>query len=256
MKRVLVSVTAVVAVGAAGCSGGSTPVPSAGGSPGGSSAASTPAATASATPSLNGEQSKTAEQVLADAKSALFNTSAVHVKGTETEQGKTQTLDLQLQGEDTAGTLTTSGVTLNIVKTASKVYLKAPEQFWVKSAGASIAPKLANRWLEQDATKAGDTTSLTLQGVAASLNASGSALKPGVTPTVVGGQPAVLVTKVSGSQLAVANSGAPLPLQIIGKGTTVGTLTFTGYGQAQSISPPAGALTAEQAVKVPSAGKA
>jgi len=131
---------------------------------------------------------KPAQQVLADAKSALFNAPSVHVKGTQTQAGKSQKLDVQFQGEDAAGTITIAGIPLNIVKTAGKVYVKAPAPFWVKTVGATVAPKLANRWLEQDAAKAGNVTTLTLQGVAASLNSDDSPLKSAVATADVDGQ--------------------------------------------------------------------
>lgn len=251
MKTVAVPLVALVALGLAGCgsSSSSSSKPAASGSAGASSA---PAAA----PSLNGEQSKTPQQVLADAKSALFNAQAVHVKGTMSQQGRSETLDMQFQGEDTAGSVTTSGITLDIVKTAGKVYVKAPEQFWAKTAGPAAAPKLANRWLVQDAAMAGNVSTLTLQGVAASLNAAGSPLKPDVASIQVAGQPAVVVTEQDGSTLAVATTGAPLPLKVTGNGAAKGSLTFTDYGKKQPITAPPGAVSPQQAAKAPTTGSA
>jgi hypothetical protein len=254
MNRLIGSAIAVctATVVLAGCgsssSNGGSAKPAAGGSPS-SSASPTSGGT-------NGEQSKPAAQVLSDAKSALFNAQAVHIRGTMTQQGQTETLDVQFQGEDTAGTVTTSGITLNIVKTAGKVYVKAPAQFWAKTAGPAAAPKLANRWLVQDAAKAGNVSTLTLQGVAASLNAADSPLNPAVTTSEVDGQQAVVVTQQDGSQLAVANTGAPLPLKVTGNGPAKGSLTFSGYGQPQPITAPPGAVGPEQAAKAPTVGSA
>ncbi|HSP38412.1 MAG TPA: hypothetical protein VLR26_11725 [Frankiaceae bacterium] len=248
MNKVVVPIVALAAVGLAGC--GSSPGTKA--APSGSSGASS----ASAAAGLNGEQSKPAQQVLSDAKSALFNAQAVHVKGTMTKQGQTETLDVQFQGEDTAGTVQDAGVTLNIVKTGGKLYVKAPEQFWAKTVGPAAAPKLANKWLVQDASMAGNVSSLTLQGIAASLNAADSPLKPGVTTGSVDGQKAVLVTQQDGSQLAVANTGAPLPLQVTENGPSKGSLNFTGYGQPQPITAPPGAVSPQQAAKAPTTGSA
>lgn len=254
MKKVVVPIVVLTAVGLAGCGSSSgTGAKAAPSSPSGSgaSAGSTPAAAGS-----NGEQTKTPQEVLADAKSALFNAQAVHVKGTVTQQGQAQMLDVQFQGEDTSGTVQLSGITVNIVKTDGKVFIKAPEQFWTKTAGPTAAPKLANKWLVQDASMAGNVSSLTLQGIAASLNAADSPLKPGVVPSQVEGQPAVVVTQQDGSTLAVANTGAPLPLTLTENGAEKGTLTFTGYGQKQSIVAPPGAVDPKQAVKAPTTGTA
>jgi len=253
VNRVVVPAAALAAVALAGC--GSSSSSPARPSPSSAGASSAPVASAN----LNGEQAKPAQQVLADAKSALFNAPSVHVKGTQTQAGKSQKLDVQFQGEDAAGTITIAGIPLNIVKTAGKVYVKAPAPFWVKTVGATVAPKLANRWLEQDAAKAGNATTLTLQGVAASLNSDDSPLKSAVATTDVDGQKAVVLTQQDGSQLAVANTGAPLPLKLTTAGTAgtaKGALTFTGYGHTQTITPPPGAVTAQQAAKAPSTGTA
>jgi len=119
VNRVVVPAAALAAVALAGC--GSSSSSPARPSPSSAGASSAPVASAN----LNGEQAKPAQQVLADAKSALFNAPSVHVKGTQTQAGKSQKLDVQFQGEDAAGTITIAGIPLNIVKTAGKVYVKA-----------------------------------------------------------------------------------------------------------------------------------
>ncbi len=194
MNRVVVPAAALAAVALAGC--GSSSSSPARPSPSSAGASSAPVASAN----LNGEQAKPAQQVLADAKSALFNAPSVHVKGTQTQAGKSQKLDVQFQGEDAAGTITIAGIPLNIVKTAGKVYVKAPAPFWVKTVGATVAPKLANRWLEQDAAKAGNATTLTLQGVAASLNSDAHPSNPpSPPPTSTARKPSCLPSRTAPS---------------------------------------------------------
>lgn len=237
------SAVALVGCGSSSSSPGGT-APAKGGSPSASQQA------------LNGEQTKPPQQVVADAKSALFNAPAVHVAGSVTKQGKTEKLDLQFQGEDSAGTVSVLGTPLQIVKTTGQVYINAPEQFWSKVAGStSLAPKLANKWLKVDAGKVSGVSQFTLQGLAASLDASSKPLKPQLGSDQVGGQKAVVVSEQDGSQLFVANTGAPLPLKIVPSGG-MGSLTFTDYGKRQVIKAPAGAQTPEQAAKAPTTGKA
>ena len=92
------------------------------------------------------EEKKPASQVLADAKSALFNAKAVHVAGTTTSQGQSATIDFQFQGEDSQGSITASGVKEMIIKTGTSIYVNAPAAFWTKAAGAQAA-SLANKWI-------------------------------------------------------------------------------------------------------------
>ncbi len=76
----------------------------------------------------------------------------------------------------------------------TKIYLKAPAKYWAALVGPTLAPKFANRWLVQDVAKAGNVRSITVQGLAASLNSTDSPLKPAITTTTVDGQRAVVVT--------------------------------------------------------------
>lgn len=241
VKRVCVLVLVSAAVGLAGCSSGDRAPSAAGTSPG---------------QPVNGEQTKPASQVLADTKSALFNTHAVHIRGSQSTQGQSQQLDLQFQDSDSQGTITAAGSTVNLVKTGGKIYIKAPVAYWAKLVGPAVAPKLADRWLVQDAGKDPLAASLTLQGIAASLNAEDSPLTPQVTPGTAAGRKIVTLTQQDGSTIAIANTGEPVPLTVTNKGASQGQLSFTGYGTAQPITAPPGAVTAEQAAKAPGAGTA
>lgn len=199
------------------------------------------------------EAQKPATQILADAKSALFNAKAVHVAGTETSGGQSETIDFQFQGENSKGTVTAGGITEQIIKTGGSLYVNAPAAYWTKAAGAQGAA-LAGKWIIIPAAQAGDATQLTLQGVAASIGTSGSPLNPTTTVTKIGKTKAIVLTEKDGSTLTVADSTTPDPLQVTGKGTDKGQETFTDYGNTQPITAPAGAITAQQAAKSATTG--
>lgn len=201
-------------------------------------------------PALNGEQSKTPMQILADTKSALFNARAVHVKGSMSAHGQTETLDLQLQGQDSAGTETLAGSTIRIVSTGGKLYINAPAAFWTKTLGAALAPRLANKWLVQPAGNNPLASGLTLQGIAASLKVD-SPLTPKVVRGSTAGHPSVTISQQDGSTITVANTGPAQPLALINKGKSKGELDFTNYGITQAITVPPGAISAAQAAKSP-----
>ena len=194
----------------------------------------------------NGEAAKPAAQVLADTKTALFNAKAVHVAGTMTAGGTAEQLDLQLQGQDTAGTLTVAGQKIQIVKTGGSLYLNAPAAFWSKTTGTS-GTALANKWIVVTGAQDPNISQLTLQGIAASLNTNDSPLAAGTGRATVAGQKAIVLTQKDGSQLFVADSASPLPLKVVNRGTGQGTINFTGYGKQQKIEAPAGAVTPQQA---------
>jgi hypothetical protein len=191
------------------------------------------------------EAGKPAATVLADSKSALFNAKAVHVTGNETAQGHSEQLDMQLQGQDSAGRLTMSGTTVQLVKSAGQLYIKAPASYWQQSAPTHAAA-LADKWITVPAGQTADQ-SLTLQGIAAALNSNDSPLMPKTQRGTVNGQKAIVLVEQNGSRFYVADSSTPVPLKIVSMGTNQSTLAFTDYGRTQVIKPPAGAVTPQQA---------
>ncbi len=251
------SVTFVVVGGLAACgSSGSTATgSSSSGTPSSTSSSTTSSSTtssstpsSSSTSSSGGEASKSSTQVLADAKSALFNAKSVHITGTVTNSGQQQKLDLRFEGENTSGTETIGAMVINIVKIGSTAYIKAPAAFWTKTAGSKAAG-LAGKWIKSTGSS-NALGSLTLQSIAAGLNSADSAIQPGVKDTTLSGKKALVLTQKDGSTLTVADASTPLPLQIVNKNEAKkGQLNFTAYGAAQKITAPKGAMTADQTLK-------
>jgi hypothetical protein len=215
-----------------------------------------PGASSAAAPAGNGEASKSAKQVLADAKSALFNASSVLVTGEVTQGGKTQTLDFVGVEQNTHVTVTGAGIRLQLIKFGSQIYVNAPASFWATSGAGASASKVANKWIKIPATQVPDASQDTLQGLAASFNTSDSPLKSQVTQTTINGEPAVVLQQVDGSKLFVSATGTPVPLEIVNMGANKATLRFEGYGKQPPIKAPAGAVTAQQAVGQPATGTA
>lgn len=221
-------VAGVVLVLVAGCGGG-----------GGSSASG-------ASPSANAEKGRPPQQVVADAKGALLSAKAVHVTGTVSQQGQSEQLDVRFQGDDATGTVTVGGQAAQLVRTGGKLYLKASASFWSRTAGAA-GNALGDKWLVVDGDQA-TSGSLTLQSLAASLDATGSQLTPQTTTATVDGASAVVVSQQDGSTLAVAATGTPYPLRIINKDAqAAGQISFSDYGKTVGITAPQGAVTLQQA---------
>lgn len=217
-------------------------------SSGGASSGRARSGSPSPSASSHGGHGKSAKQVLAQAKSALFNAKSVHVTGTKNAHGHTEELDFRFQALDCTGTLRVGGMTVSLIKTGGQVYEKAPAGFWAKIIGAK-APALAGKSIKASAAQAAGAGSLTLQGIAASLNAEDSPLQPRSTHATVDGKQALKLTQKNGSMLYVAAATPPLPLRIVNTGTDRGRIDFTDYNQTQHITAPAGAVTAKQALR-------
>lgn len=124
----------------AACSGTpATPAPAAAGTT--SSAASTPAA-----PALDAAKAGTA---VAD---AAKQASAVHVKGTMTQEGSTMNVDLQLNPDSANGTIVKDGLEIPVLRIGDKYYFRFTSSL-VKQAGvpASAAKQLTGKWVSSTA---------------------------------------------------------------------------------------------------------
>lgn len=236
--------TGVIAVGAlsaCGSSGGDGAAPS--GSDGSSSRG---AASSSTTSGHSAEAATSASRVLSAAKSALFNASSVHVSGTMTDHGQREKLDMWFVGRNTAGTETVNGMEVHIVKIGDTAYIKAPQSFWTKTAGARAAA-LGNKWIKSSG-KDSNTSGLTLQALAASINTDDSPLRQDVKHATFHGKKALVLTQKDGSKMYVADAKPPVPLRLENSGASKGSLDFSDYGAGHQIAAPKGAVTAKQAV--------
>jgi len=196
--------------------------------------------------SASSEAKKQPADILADAKSALFNAKSVHATGMTTDSGTTEMLDFSFVGQDTSGTLTSNNVKLQIVKAGGTIYVNAPAEFWSKTAPTQ-ASVLAGKWIIVPADQDSDFSDFTLQGIAASLNSDDSPLQPDVKKTTVNGTKALVISQQDGSTLTVEDDSTPRPLKLTDT-SSHGDVTFSDYDKVRAITAPAGAVTPQQAV--------
>jgi hypothetical protein len=105
------------------------------------------------------------EDALAQAKTALGKVSNMALAGTETDKDRTS---LKLSGVLTASgpadvTLSSGGRTAHIIALPRAVYIKANSAYWkanLPKKEASLAPRLADRWIKEAAKEGADATSL------------------------------------------------------------------------------------------------
>ncbi|MGW4065682.1 hypothetical protein ACWEGE_45860 [Amycolatopsis sp. NPDC004747] len=125
----------------AGCAGSSdTPAPAAAGT-------TTPATSSTpAAPAL--DAAKVGPAITAAAKQA----SAVHVKGTMSQEGSAVNLDLQLNPDSASGTVVKDGLEIPVLRVGDKYYFKFTESL-VKQSGApaAAAKQLTGKWVSSTA---------------------------------------------------------------------------------------------------------
>ncbi|MEV6830062.1 hypothetical protein [Amycolatopsis sp. NPDC051102] len=230
--RLAALLTAGFLVLVAGCSGTpSTPTPAAAGSSSAAPSPSTPAA-----PPLAAAKVGTA--VTDAAKQA----SAVHVKGTMTQDGSNVNLDLQLNPDSAGGTVVKDGLEIPVLRVGSKYYFRFTDSL-VKQAGipASAAKQLTGKWVASTA-KIGagiadafkvflDYKSFT-EGILGELAKS---TFTGGEPTTLAGEPALNFTSPDGTAtVAAAEPHYLLRMQ----DPKSGAMEFSDWNKPSTLSEP------------------
>ncbi|WP_239520781.1 hypothetical protein [Blastococcus saxobsidens] len=187
-------------------------------------------------------EGKNGTEVAEAAADALEKAGSVHVQGTIEQGGEEGELDLQLQGEDSAGTLTIDGVAIELVTAGGEQFLKAPDDFWASSGlPEEVASSLAGKWVALPDGGA-DFAEFSLASILEDLRNPSSDVKDEVGEDEVDGTDVVVVEQEDGSKLFVADEDPAYPLRLTSVGDQTGTLDLSEFGEEQDISAPEGAV--------------
>jgi hypothetical protein len=180
------------------------------------------------------------------AADALEESGAVRMTGTVVGDGEEGEIDLQLQGDDAAGTITLGGTELELISVDGSVYVAASAEF-LASLGLSAreAGEYEGRWvvLPPSATEVGD---FSLAGIADDLRSDDFADETGSEE--LDGDDVVVAEHEDGSELVVADADPPVPLETRAGGGPTGSVTFTGYGEETDISAPDDVVDLEELI--------
>jgi len=187
----------------------------------------------------NGMAELSGPEVADRAATALEEAGSAVVSGEYSMNGQTGAVDLQVQGEDLAGTLSLGDIDIQLTAVGGQVYLQAPADFWGGSGvPEESARELDGRWVLVPAEAAAGFEDLTLQGLADQLRSpSEGEIEEAVTTDERDGEPVVVVANGGGGSLVVAGEGEPYPLEVVGT-EDEGTLTLGEFGEDQEITAP------------------
>lgn len=197
----------------------------------------------------NGEASKGAQSVLADARNATEKARTAHVAGSVTQNGSTVSFNLVVGHGQGGGTLSENGATFDIVLHQPKVYLKAGKATWTKVANSAAASLFADKWLETTTANKDFVNLANLADIVKltkALEPSGTLTKQGATS--FRGQPVVPLfdSGGGGGTLYVASRGIPYIVAVVGGKGAPGRLLFTQYNTAKVPPAPQGAINLNQ----------
>ena len=188
-------------------------------------------------------EGKTGEEVAAAAADALEKAGAVHIAGSMTQDGEEMELDLQLQGDDAAGTLTFGGTEVEIISVGGEQFLRAPVEFWAGSGMPEEALGMFDgTWVLMPADAAAEFEDFSLAGFADELRDPDGEIEEETRAEELDGEPVRIVEQEDGSTLTVADDDPAYPLELTGEDGSEGTVTFSKHGEKEDISAPEDAL--------------
>jgi hypothetical protein len=192
----------------------------------------------------NGEEKKTAEQVVADAQAAAKSASIVHVVGSGTDNGQPLKLDLWVGDGKGKGHLEEGGLAFDIVRVGNTVYVKGSAAFWKQFGGDAAAALLHDRWVKAPTTRDQVKSIVGLtdksQFFSSILGQHGKIENKGI----VDYQDAKVVEvrdTTQGGSLYVASTGTAYPVAVKG-GKNQGDIAFSGWNADVAVVAPKNAV--------------
>ncbi|TKJ22878.1 hypothetical protein [Blastococcus sp. CCUG 61487] len=193
-------------------------------------------------------EGKTGPEVAELAADALEEAGSVRMAGTMLEDGEEMEVDLQLQGDDAAGTITVDGTEIELISVDGDVYMLAsPDLLASFGLPEDIAAQFEGQWILLPAEDASDFADFSLKGFADELrNPDEGDIKEKTRKDELDGESVVVVEQEDGSTLTVKDGDPAYPLQITGGGESEGTVTFSDHGKKMDISAPDDVLDLEE----------
>jgi hypothetical protein len=197
-----------------------------------------------------GEQSKSADEIVADAQKAAKSAKAVHVSGKIVLRGTPLLLDLHLvRNVGAVGEMGLKGGTVRLVRVGPKVYMNGNDAFWAAYGGPAVARLYSNRWLTVPTSSSQITPFVRLTDIdqlfGGTISSHDKIEKAGTT-TYKGRKVIALKEQASsGGTLYIAASGAPYPVAIVSPNAgSEGSVGFDQWNKTVAISAPKGASSA------------
>ncbi len=199
-------------------------------------------------PTNGAAHAKTATTIFTEAKAAMMSAASFHVLGHFGSGTGETTIDMSMSPSKGGGSFQAfPGGTMEVVVTASTVYIRADEKTWQELTGSKSTAKLvANRWVKEPEANPSYpsivefTDSRRFIGLLTTGLAGFSELAAQVS---FRGRPAVVLTDSEHDKIYIAASGTPYLLGIQGQGSgSSGSMVFSDFGDAPMPAVPAHAV--------------
>jgi hypothetical protein len=194
----------------------------------------------------NGVASKSAEEIVGEARKAADSASSVHVSGSVNSGGSPVALDLSMAaGSGASGQISQNGSTFKIIVAGGDAYISGSSAFYSKLGGSAAAQLLSGKWLKVPVSTPEFASFASLTNMRKLLDTvlvGHGQLEKGSTTTIAGQQAIAVKDTTRGGTLYVATTGKPYPLQIVKSGSEAGTISFEKWDEPVSVSAPASSV--------------
>jgi hypothetical protein len=209
----------------------------------------------SAPSSPSGGSSTSTADLKKDVEQAMHAATSFHMVGNATDDtGKPIQFDIHFGKDQAAGSILQEGVKIELINPGGQsVYFKAPDALWQQQGGAAAVALFHGKWVKvpaddqrfTDLTKSFDKEAFVSEMMSGSGSASDSDLQK-VGPATVNGTPATKYRSESDhTELYLAANDAPVILKIVDPSSDGGTLMFSEYDKAYSVTPPPDSQTVD-----------
>ena len=190
-------------------------------------------------------EGRTGPEVAALAADALEEAGSVHVAGSIVQDGAEVGMDLRMQDEDVAGTLTFDGAGFGLVTVDGELYVEASPEFLAPfDLAAGEAARYEGRWVALPRESAGEYSDLSLAGMVEELRRDD--IDDDVRRDELDGQDVVVVEHADGTRVVVADDDPAHPLRMTGDEDSEGELVFSDHGEDQGITVPEDVVALEE----------
>jgi hypothetical protein len=193
---------------------------------------------------LEGRNGTEVAELAAD---ALEEAGSVRLTGSMTQDGEETEIDMQLQGDDAAGTITVQGTEIELISVDGDVYLKATEELLASfGAAPEETADFEGRWIMIPAGESADFEDFTLDSFIEQLRDPEDEINDETRSEERDGDSVVVVEQEDGSTLTVADDDPPYPLEMSGGDDEEGTISFSNHGEEEDISAPEDVISEEE----------
>ena len=194
----------------------------------------------------NGIASKSPDQILQAATTAVKGASGFEMTGSGNFGGGVTSVDFTVHGSNLEGSMTLDGDSVGFDYIGGNVYFNAPAAYWTaQDATSAEVSQYAGKWVE---IPAGSSSASDFSGVSDITDIAGDLSDHGTLASdgtgTVDGQSVVFVKDTStGGVVAVATTGTAYPLRLSETGATSATLDFSNWNNVPSFTPPPNPLS-------------